>query len=160
MLRNALALCSGVALAAAGATQSPTYTDQGVGSVDKFGYSIRSAGDVDADGRTDFIYSAPFLDANGLVNAGLVRVRSGADGSLLYEFPGDQPGDEWGYQVEGVGEGERGGESLLCGEGSREGQGQEQPPSLGHWKHVRLGAQRRSRVDVGREGVAARYVGP
>ncbi len=104
MLRNALALCSGVALAAAGATQSPLYTDQGIGSVDKFGYSIRSAGDVNADGRTDFIYSAPFLEANGLNNAGLVRVRSGADGSLLYEFPGDEPGDEWGYQVEGVGD--------------------------------------------------------
>ncbi|MBK8975864.1 MAG: FG-GAP repeat protein [Planctomycetes bacterium] len=91
-------------LAGLAAAQTQAFVDSGVGSVDKFGYSGRTVGDVDADGHADFIYSAPFTDANGRVNSGIVRVRSGRTGALLYQFDGPRPGDEYGYQVTGCGD--------------------------------------------------------
>ena len=92
------------ALTVAGAAQTTLYTFHGVGSIDKFGYNVTTCGDVDGDGRSDFIYSAPFLDIDGRLNNGIVRVHSGATGAVLQEYHGPEDGDEFGYSVDGIGD--------------------------------------------------------
>ena len=100
-----LRIAATIGLAAAGTiAQSPLYSDFGVNSVDKMGYSTRCAGDVNADGYVDLIYSAPFTDTFGRDKNGIVRVISGMDGSLLYQFDGPRTGDEYGYAVDGIGD--------------------------------------------------------
>jgi hypothetical protein len=84
--------------------QSTLYTYHGVNSVDKFGYNVTTIGDIDGDGRSDFIYSSPFMDTNGKTNNGIVRVHSGATGAMVYEFHGPLQGDEYGYAVDGAGD--------------------------------------------------------
>ncbi|MBI5852505.1 MAG: FG-GAP repeat protein [Planctomycetes bacterium] len=92
------------ALGAAGLAQTTLYTFQGAGSVDKFGYNVRTIGDANGDGVDDFIYSAPFMDTNGRTNNGVLRVHSGANGALLHEVHGPGDGDEMGYSVDAAGD--------------------------------------------------------
>ena len=54
-----------------------------------FGDSIRRVGDVNADGFIDVAISAP-LDSTTFTNAGMLRVVSGADGSVLWTWYGDR----------------------------------------------------------------------
>lgn len=63
-----------------------------------FGYAVASVGDWNGDGRADVAVSAPWI---GESEPGLVRVVSGADGSTLFEFVGDEPGDEFGSALVG-----------------------------------------------------------
>ncbi|MEO0481123.1 MAG: hypothetical protein AAF196_16755 [Planctomycetota bacterium] len=100
-MRPLLSISFCLAAAAPLLGQSPTllFTDSGTNDIDKMGYSVRTAGDLNGDKIPDYIYSAPFVDFPGRNNAGLVRVRSGADHSLLYEFEGDNYQDEHGYSV-------------------------------------------------------------
>ena len=72
---------------------------------DRFGYSVSMAGDVDGDGRADFIVGA-YLDdpAGGGTDAGSAYVFSGADGSLLNRRTGDTAGDHFGFSVSGAGD--------------------------------------------------------
>ena len=65
-----------------------------------FGGSISGVGDVDGDGKADFIVGA--TGANAL--AGKVYVYSGADGALLYDKTGDAASDTFGISVSGVGD--------------------------------------------------------
>jgi len=53
---------------------------------DGFGTRVSAAGDVDADGHRDFIVGAPQLAA--VSGKGRAVVYSGADGTVLHEFPG------------------------------------------------------------------------
>lgn len=71
---------------------------------DSFGGSCEGLGDVDADGVPDFFVGAPGDDTYG-TNAGLVKVYSGVDAHVLYEFHGD-PGDEvgWGWGADAAGD--------------------------------------------------------
>ena len=91
-------------LGTAGLAQTTLYTFQGVGSIDKFGYNVRTIGDANGDGVDDFIYSSPFMDTNGRTNNGVLRVHSGANGALLHEVHGPLDGDEMGYSVDGAGD--------------------------------------------------------
>ncbi len=50
------------------------------------GYRIATLGDLNGDGAEDLAVSAPWQDGFGRPDEGIVRVLSGADGSLLYEF--------------------------------------------------------------------------
>jgi hypothetical protein len=53
-----------------------------------FGQSVAGVGDVDGDGHGDVAAGAPGFDIPGIVNAGRVRVFSGAFGSVLHTFDG------------------------------------------------------------------------
>ena len=68
---------------------------------DQFGWIARSMGDVDRDGITDFVTSAPTSGAGGL-NAGRVYVYSSASGKLLWRADG-KPGEQLGTGVESAG---------------------------------------------------------
>ena len=94
----------GTALVAPLTAQTTLFSYQGTNAIDKFGYSVRSVGDMNGDGRADFVYSAPFADTNGLDKNGFVEVRSGLDGSVIHRFDGDRAGDEYGYVVSGAGD--------------------------------------------------------
>jgi hypothetical protein len=70
---------------------------------DLFGNAVAAAGDVNADGRDDFIVGAVWADNNGSM-AGRVRVFSGVDASVLHTFDGLAGGDFFGIRVAGVGD--------------------------------------------------------
>ena len=62
---------------------------------EQFGYSVASAGDVDADGIPDVIVgSIRGLNFNQ-VQAGYARIFSGADGATLYTLYGIPPRSAW-----------------------------------------------------------------
>ena len=67
------------------------YTVNGDDQGDQLGLSVSGTGDVNGDGQNDFIVGI-FLDDNQGGNSGSARVVSGADGSTLYTFNGDNAG--------------------------------------------------------------------
>jgi hypothetical protein len=69
---------------------------------DQFGWIARSIGDVDHDGVTDFVTSAPTSNAAG-VNAGRVYAYSTRSGKLLWRADG-KAGEQLGTGVEGAGD--------------------------------------------------------
>ncbi len=75
----------------------------GVNTSDSWGYSVSGAGDVNGDGFDDFMAGSPFPAMNGAL-AGLARVYSGADGSVLDTFDGSAPDDRVGISVSGAGD--------------------------------------------------------
>jgi hypothetical protein len=68
-----------------------------------FGNAVAAAGDVNADGRDDFIVGAVWADSVGFM-AGRVRVYSGVDASVLHTFDALGAGDFFGIRVAGVGD--------------------------------------------------------
>jgi hypothetical protein len=79
------------------------YTFNGVATGDRLGESVAGAGDLNGDGYADIIAGGPLNGHNG-VNAGMARVWSGRDGSVLYTWYGDQPGDWFGKSVDAAGD--------------------------------------------------------
>jgi hypothetical protein len=69
---------------------------------DNYGWGLSKLGDINADGRDEFLVRAPNSDRVG-VNSGMVRVVSGIDGFTLREYLGDA-GDELGSSACGVGD--------------------------------------------------------
>lgn len=78
-------------------------TFSGDSAGDDFGWSVSGAGDVNGDGKADFIVGAPQDDNNGF-KSGSARVFSGMDGSTLYTFNGDGVGDLFGWSVSDAGD--------------------------------------------------------
>ena len=74
---------------------------------DQFGWIARPIGDVNGDGVTDFVTSAPTSGAGGQ-NAGRVYVYSTKDGNLLWKVDG-KPADMLGSGVEAAGDTNRDG---------------------------------------------------
>src|SRR5262245_28439671 len=66
-----------------------------------YGYSIADAGDTDSDGVSDILIGDP---GGGTAVPGFVELRSGADGTLLHRFDGDQPNSEFGTAVASAGD--------------------------------------------------------
>ena len=93
---------AGSAYVFSGADGSLLYQRTGDTAGDGFGFSVSGAGDVNGDGKADFIVGAIGDDPGGLTNAGSAYVFSGADGSLLYQLTGDTAGDFFGQSVGGV----------------------------------------------------------
>ena len=83
----------------------------------ELGYSVASAGDVNADGVPDILVGAPsyYIEFNCFLGgpfpgavpynqAGRVWLYSGADGGILSTFDGDLPGDRFGHAVASAGD--------------------------------------------------------
>ncbi len=83
-----------------GATGDPLFTWTGpVGQF--YAYAIADAGDTNGDDVADILIGNP---GDGNPNPGAVELRSGADGSLLHVFVGDQPNSEFGTAVASAGD--------------------------------------------------------
>ncbi len=95
---------AGSAFVYSGATGVLLFQKAGPDSLGYFGFSVASAGDVNGDGRADFIIGAPYSDVGGIENSGSAFVYSGADGALLYQKNGLGFGDELGLSVAGTGD--------------------------------------------------------
>ncbi len=88
-----------LALIGAGHAQGLLHAWSGELAQDWFGVGD-GAGDVDGDGFADVVIGAPNDDDAGS-SAGVVFVRSGRTGALLYKFAGDSPDDMLGENVAG-----------------------------------------------------------
>jgi hypothetical protein len=67
---------------------------------EQFGFEVRMAGDVNADGVQDWIAGAP----HRAEKRGAAEVRSGKDGELLWTFDGGAEGVRLGTSVSGAGD--------------------------------------------------------
>ena len=76
----------------------------GLARGDRFGWSIAHAGDVNGDGIADVIVGGDGHDPEGRTNAGMARVYSGFDGSVLHHVQGQARGDLFGWDVGGAGD--------------------------------------------------------
>jgi len=98
---------AGIALATlttVGSAQVLLTTKFGDKANDRFGASVRAAGDVNNDGRPDYIVGAP-EDGNVLsTGQGFARVFSGQTGAILHTFNGISNSDRFGASVDGAGD--------------------------------------------------------
>lgn len=74
------------------------------GSSNDFGISVARLGDINGDGKPDFIVGAPDNSPDGIGWAGSAFVYSGADGSLLYQVNGTDRANHLGTSVAGLGD--------------------------------------------------------
>jgi hypothetical protein len=77
----------------------PVLEFYGENAGDHFGQSIAAAGDVNDDNVPDVVIGAPFAGGTGRA-----YVYSGADGSVIHVFEGEEAGDLFGWSVAGVGD--------------------------------------------------------
>jgi len=71
---------------------------------DHFGCAVSWIGDLDGDGH-DEVFVGAFKDDNyGNFNSGMIRIFSGADGSLMHQDDGEAEGDRMGIFVRGTGD--------------------------------------------------------
>lgn len=71
---------------------------------DNFGYAVAGVGDVNGDGRDDFIVGAPHASQGARTQAGSTYVYSGQDGSLIYQIDGSNSFGVLGFSVSGAGD--------------------------------------------------------
>jgi hypothetical protein len=86
-----------------GATGTLLFQKNGAAAYDNFGHSVAGAGDVDGNGRSDFIIGAPSNNSAFADEAGSAYVYSGATGALLFQKNG-AAGDLLGNSVAGGGD--------------------------------------------------------
>ena len=94
---------AGEARVYSGLTGAELYQFVGANQSDQYGQSVSGAGDVDNDGFVDVVIGAWAADQGGL-DAGLVEVRSGSSGALIWAFPGDSAADFLGTSVSDAGD--------------------------------------------------------
>jgi len=71
-------------------------------SMDNLGRNVAGVPDMDSDGRGDLLLPAHRGDGKAGVDSGIVYVRSGATGKLLFTFEGEAAGDYLGWGVAGI----------------------------------------------------------
>lgn len=69
-----------------------------------FGHAVAGIGDVNGDGRSDFVVGAPLFQGASGFNTGRAYVVSGADGSFIRIHQGEQERDQFGCGAAGVGD--------------------------------------------------------
>lgn len=99
----------GAASVYSGLTMALVYSLNGNTFNDKFGASVDGIGDINGDGRAEFVVGAhQYSPPNPLFMAssppGYVVVYSGATGTVLMTFGGDAPDDAFGAVVRGAGD--------------------------------------------------------
>lgn len=104
---------AGRAYVYSGMDSTPLFTVSGQAAGEFIGWSVAAAGDVDDDGTADFAVGSPSL------GAGVVRVFSGVDGSLLLDLDGPSAGSQFGRVHTGIGDvdGDGHGDLLVGAEG-------------------------------------------
>jgi hypothetical protein len=70
---------------------------------ESFGASLVGIGDINGDGFPDFAIAAPTFDRT-VPNVGSVRLFSGFDGTLLFDFQGQQSEERWGFRIASPGD--------------------------------------------------------
>ncbi len=75
----------------------------GDAALDHAGWSVAGLGDVNADGRGDFVVGLPDSDL-GVKDAGLARLISGGNGATLEEWAGSATAESFGYSVARAGD--------------------------------------------------------
>ena len=93
---------AGSAYVYSGADGALLYQRDGGAAGDNFGISVSTAGDLNGDGKADFIVGAYLADPGGRLSAGSAYIYSGADGSILYQKDGEAAYDSFGYSVSGA----------------------------------------------------------
>lgn len=68
------------------------------------GHAVAGVGDLNNDGADDVIAGAPLYDPPLGTNTGRVYVISGLDGSIIDTVDGEDPGDQFGTAVTGIGD--------------------------------------------------------
>ena len=86
-----------------GKTHAQILQKTGPSYPDGFGWAAAQVGDVNGDGRGDFVVGIN-LDATTGNQAGAVRAYSGATGTALWIHFGAMPGDRLGFSVASVGD--------------------------------------------------------
>jgi hypothetical protein len=94
---------AGAAFVYSGSTGDLLYQKNGAAGSDLFGCAVSGLGDVNGDGRPDFIVGARLADDGSQLSTGAAYVYSGANGSLLYEKKGNAS-TQWGSSVSGAGD--------------------------------------------------------
>ncbi len=87
-----------------GADGSLIYQFDGAADGDLLGHCVATGFDINADGTTDMVFGSPGASPNGKAAAGSVLAYSGADGSLIRQWNGNQPGDSFGLSASGIGD--------------------------------------------------------
>ncbi|NQU47699.1 MAG: VCBS repeat-containing protein [Planctomycetes bacterium] len=95
---------AGRAYAFSGIDGSVIFLWEGTAASSQLGRSVAGAGDVNADGVPDVIVGVPWDSSNGLPYAGSAIVYSGADGTQLFHWTGENDGDQLGDAVSGAGD--------------------------------------------------------
>jgi len=104
---------AGSAFVFSGATGTILFRCDGLKAGDRLGNSVAGAGDVDGDGFDDVVVGAPGADPEGLGDAGSMLIFSGATGTLLFRFDGQEARGALGWSVAGAGDVDRDGRSDL-----------------------------------------------
>jgi FG-GAP repeat protein/flagellar hook capping protein FlgD len=97
-------LQAGSAFVYSGADTSLIYRVDGIANDQYLGLSVAGLGDVNSDGKSDFIVGAYLANPGGLNSTGAAYVYSGADGLLLHEINGYIQHEWFGYSVTGIGD--------------------------------------------------------
>ena len=87
-----------------GATGQRLFLLHGNGYTDGFGLSLSGLGDLDHDGRDDFIIGAYYTAGLTGSGVGKATVYSGRTGSLLFEFAGEDTLDYFGFSLAAAGD--------------------------------------------------------
>jgi hypothetical protein len=93
---------AGSAYVYSGADGSLLFQKDGGASGDQFGMAVGGLGDVNGDGKSDFLVGAPKYDQPTKANIGTVYVYSGADGATLYQLTGEAARNEFGSALAGL----------------------------------------------------------
>lgn len=86
-----------------GSTGAVIHTILGTSAQQEFGHSVAFIGDINQDGKSDFLVGTQRDDTHGQ-DSGIATVYSGSDASILYQFHGALPGDFLGHSVASAGD--------------------------------------------------------
>lgn len=95
---------AGSVYAFSGANGELLFRKDGKTAEDNLGYSVAGLGDIDGDGKSDFIVGVFLSDSGGLTNNGSAIIYSGATGSILYQEWGGESFDGFGQAVAAAGD--------------------------------------------------------